>query len=132
MEALDEISLVSIRFLFWNPFGNQVCIIIYAEDRIVRRQLAEDPMVVDFINSYPTTFTFITDLCLFSKCLDKIFNMSLLVDENIVSLLDILVSYCLLLCGGSVLTAFVMPSLSHVTLTLFFMSSSARLMSKTS
>ncbi len=87
MVTLDEISLIGVRFLFWYTFSNQVCIIIYAENRIARCEFSENPVIMDLINPYPPALTFVFDLCLFGEPLDEILDVTLLIDEDIISIL---------------------------------------------
>ena len=87
VETFDEFSLIRISFLFWYPLGNQISIVVGAEHRIALRQFPENFVIVAFINPDASTFALVLDLCLLDKRLDEVFDVALLVDEDIICIL---------------------------------------------
>ena len=85
---------------------------------------------VGLVHSNRASFLFVVQLRLFDECCNQIFNCAVLGDQNIKGLLKRINNVAQSKFLG--LTSFDMPSLSQTTLKAFLVSSSVRLMSRTS
>lgn len=127
----NEVSLRSVDFFFGYSLRNYINVIIDAENRVTRHEVSEEFMVMNFIYSYRPSFVLVFELSFLFEGFNEILYVSLFANKNIKGILSRLVALHII-TAHSQLTSFVMPSLNHVTFTFFFVSSSARLMSKTS
>ena len=92
-------------------------------------------MVVDLVDANLAALLLILNLSLLRECLDQILDMPLLINQDVECLLwTALASDSLRgnTADSIALTSFVIPSETHVILTFFLVSSSARLISRTS
>lgn len=131
MEGMNEVTLFSHQFFLWDAFSEYLSVLVEIQDRVLSRRLAVHPVVVCLINPNSTTLLFVGNLGLLDQSLNNLFDSSGLRNKKIILFLMPSQHSCMQKIYMS-LTSLVMPSLSQVTLIPFLVSSSARLISRTS
>lgn len=129
MEYLNVVALLYLLFR-GHTFGIDLCIFVQVHDGMLSRRLSVEPVGAGLVNSDATTFCLVRDLGLLDQLLDQVVNCPCLGYKKVVLILSS-VSWRLIRTSRT-LTSFVIPSVSHVNLTLFLVSSSVKLISSTS
>lgn len=134
MYDFDKVTLVRLQFLVRDPLCDNIRVVVYAEHRIVRPELAMQFVVMNFVDAYPSALLLIRKASLLAKGQNEILDVALLIDQNVVSILQgtAQVSTECNSRASQLPTSLVIPSDSQVTLMFFLVSSSARLISSTS
>lgn len=98
------------------------------------RQFAVEFVLAGLVDTNATALDLIGNSRFLDERLDEVVDGAVLGYKNIIRLLQDYISYTTIMLVSNLLllTSLVMPSLSQLILTLFFVSSSARLMSRTS
>ena len=131
VENLDEVVLIGVRLLLRNTFSIDLCILVKVHDRMLAERLSVKSVRAGLVHPYSTSFGLARKLRLLDQCLDHVVDCTRLGDKEIVLILYNL-SADIHLNATRPRTSLVMPSLSQITLMLFLVSSSARLISSTS
>jgi len=82
MECLDELRS-RLKIFFWNSFGNHVDILSNAHDLTLSGENLVDFVAVSLIHSNRTSFVLIIELRLLDECCDKVFDCTVLGNQNI-------------------------------------------------
>lgn len=130
VEGIGELTLVGVKLLLRNPFCVNRGILVQVNNWMFTKGLAIESVGACLVNAKPSPFSLAWDLSLLYQRFHQVLDRSRLGDEQVIGILINNQSESTEISSQH--TSLVIPSLSRVTLILFLVSSSVKLISRTS